>query len=139
MLHFQYKILSRRVVEDDFVCMTGFGFNRLMVVMNRTIPVAIAVYRYALVFYYDVMFDARKKKMLEMILSAYTAGEFEGEDVCDKSTVFILVIPIFAAILSMVAPKLLNRFNVCMGREETHFLERNLLNSFDFSQENLIQ
>ena len=75
MLHFQYKILSRRVVEDDFVCMTGFGFNRLMVVMNRTIPVAIAVYRYALVFYYDVMFDARKKKMLEMILAAYTAGE----------------------------------------------------------------
>ena len=45
----------------------------------------------------------------------------------------------FAAILSMVAPKLLNRFTVCMGREETHFLERNLLNSFDFSQENLIQ
>ena len=44
----------------------------------------------------------------------------------------------FAAILSMVAPKLLNRFNVCMGREETHVLESNLLNSFDFSQENLI-
>ena len=45
-----------------------------MVVMNRTIPVAIAFYRYALVFYYDVMFDKRKKKMLEMILAAYTAG-----------------------------------------------------------------
>ena len=62
------------MVEDDLLCMTGFGFNRLMVVMNRTIPVAIAVYRYALVFYYDVMFDTRKKKMLEMILTAYTAG-----------------------------------------------------------------
>ena len=67
-------ILRRRVVEDDMLCMFGFGFNRLMVVMNRSIPVAIAVYRYALVFYYDVMFDRRKKKMLEMILTAYTAG-----------------------------------------------------------------
>ena len=54
--------------------MTGFGFNRLMVVMNRTIPVAIALYRYALVFYYDLMFDTKKKKMLEMILAVYTAG-----------------------------------------------------------------
>ena len=45
----------------------------------------------------------------------------------------------FAAILSMVAPNGLNRFNVCMGREETYFLERNLFNSFDFSQENLVQ
>ena len=61
-------------MEVDLLCMTGFGFNRLMVVMNRTIPVAIAFYRYALVFYYDVMFDKRKKKMSEMILAAYTAG-----------------------------------------------------------------
>ena len=64
-------------MEDDLLCMTGFGFNRLMVVMNRTIPVAIALYRYALVFYYDLMFDRRKKKMLEMMLAAYTAGKFE--------------------------------------------------------------
>ena len=67
-------ILRRRVVEDDILCMFGFGFNRLMVVMNRSIPVAIAVYRYALVFYYDVMMDQRKKKMLEIVLAAYTAG-----------------------------------------------------------------
>ena len=59
---------------EDLLCMTGFGFNRLMVVMNRSIPVSIAVYRYALVFYYDVMLDTRKKKMLQMILTAYTAG-----------------------------------------------------------------
>ena len=47
----------------------------------------------------------------------------------------------FAAILSMVAPKLLNRFIVCMGREETwkKNLETNLLSRFEFSQENLIQ
>ena len=57
--------------------MTGFGYNRLMVVMNRTIPVAIALYRYALVFYYDVMLDTRKKKMLETILAVYTAGKFK--------------------------------------------------------------
>ena len=61
-------------MEDDLLCMTGFGFNRLMVVMNRTIPVAIALYRYALVFYYDVMFDTRKKKILERILAVYIAG-----------------------------------------------------------------
>ena len=67
-------ILRRRVVEDDRLCMFGFGFNRLMVVMNRTIPVAIAVYRYALVFFYDVMLDKRKKKMFEIVLAAYTAG-----------------------------------------------------------------
>ena len=68
------KTLTRRVVDDPWLCMTGFGFNRLMVVMNRTIPVAIALYRYALVFYYDLMFDTKKKKMLEMMLAAYTAG-----------------------------------------------------------------
>ena len=67
-------ILRRRVVEDDRLCMFGFGFNRLMVVMNRTIPVAIAVYRYALVFFYDVMLDKRKKKIFEIVLTAYTAG-----------------------------------------------------------------
>ena len=54
--------------------MTGFVLNRLMVVMNRSIPVAVAIYRYALVFYYEVMFDNRQKKRLELILTAYTAG-----------------------------------------------------------------
>ena len=54
--------------------MTGFGLNRLMVVMNRTIPVAIAIYRYALVFYYDLMYDKRLKKRLQFILVAYIAG-----------------------------------------------------------------
>ena len=54
-------------------------------------------------------------------------------------TLYSVVIPILAAILSMAAPKLLNRFNVCMGREESHVLESNLLNSLDFSQDNLIQ
>ena len=46
-----------------------------------------------------------------------------------------------AAILSMLAPKLLNRFIVCMGREETwkENLETNLLSSLEFSKENLIQ
>ena len=44
--------------------MTGFALNRLMVVMNRSIPVAIAIYRYALVFYYDVMYDNRQQKWL---------------------------------------------------------------------------
>ena len=56
--------------------MTGFGLNRLMVVMNRTIPVAIALYRYSLVFYYDVMYDQRQKKRLQLILTAYTAGTY---------------------------------------------------------------
>lgn len=54
--------------------MTGFALNRLMVVMNRSIPVAIAIYRYALVFYYDLMYDKRQKKRLQLILTAYTAG-----------------------------------------------------------------
>ena len=51
--------------------MAGFGFNRFMVVMNRSIPVAIAVYRYAHVFYYNVMFDPRMKKKLEIALLVY--------------------------------------------------------------------
>ena len=54
--------------------MTGFGLNRVMVVMNRTIPVAIAIYRYAHVFYYDLMYDKRQKRRLQFILAAYTAG-----------------------------------------------------------------
>ena len=54
--------------------MTGFAFNRLMVVMNRTIPVAIATYRYAHVFYYDLMYDKRQKKRLQLLLATYTAG-----------------------------------------------------------------
>ena len=54
--------------------MTGFAFNRLMVVMNRSIPVAIAIYRYAHVFYYDLMYDKRQKKRLELLLATYTAG-----------------------------------------------------------------
>ena len=54
--------------------MTGFAFNRLMVVMNRSIPVAIATYRYAHVFYYDLMYDKRQKKRLELLLATYTAG-----------------------------------------------------------------
>ena len=66
--------MFRRVVDDDFFCMAGFGFNRLMVVMNRSIPVAIATYRYAHVFYYDLMYDTRKKKMLQIILLVYLAG-----------------------------------------------------------------
>ena len=45
-----------------------------MVVMNRTIPVAIAIYRYAHVFYYDLMYDKRQKRRLQFILAAYTAG-----------------------------------------------------------------
>ena len=55
--------------------MTGFGLNRLMVVMNRTIPVAIAIYRYAHVFYYDLMYDKRLKQRLQFILVAYIAGK----------------------------------------------------------------
>ena len=54
--------------------MTEFAFNRVMVVMNRTIPVAIAIYRYAHVFYYDLMYDKRQKRRLQFILAAYTAG-----------------------------------------------------------------
>ena len=54
--------------------MTGFAFNRLMVVLNRSIPVAIAIYRYAHVFYYDIMYDKRRKKRLQLMLAAYTAG-----------------------------------------------------------------
>ena len=54
--------------------MTGFVLNRLLVVMNRSIPVSVALYRYALVFYYDVMYDNRQKKWLQLILTAYTAG-----------------------------------------------------------------
>ena len=49
------------------------------------------------------------------------------------------MIPIVAATLSMSAPQLLNRFSVCMGREESLVLERNLFNSSDISRENLIQ
>ena len=54
--------------------MTGFTLNRMMVVMNRSIPVAIAIYRYAHVFYYDLMYDKKLKRRLELILTAYTAG-----------------------------------------------------------------
>ena len=53
--------------------MAGFGFNRFMVVMNRSIPVAIAVYRYAHVFYYYVMFDPKMKRKLEIALLVYIA------------------------------------------------------------------
>ena len=66
--------LFRRVLDNDILCMTGFGLNRVMVVMNRTIPVAIAIYRYAHVFYYDLMYDKRQKRRLQFILAAYTAG-----------------------------------------------------------------
>ena len=75
-------------MEDDTLCMTGFGFNLLMV--NRTIPVSIAVYRYALVFYYDVMLDTRKKKMLQMFLAFYNAGEIEVVDFCPNSPLFVI-------------------------------------------------
>ena len=74
-------MIIRRVLEDDLLCMTGFGFNRLMVVMNRSFPVAIATYRYAHVFYYDMMYEARKKKMLKVILSVYIAGELGGREI----------------------------------------------------------
>ena len=59
----------------------GLGLNRLMVVMNRSIPVAIAIYRYAHVFYYDLMYDKRQKKRLQFILVAYTAGRYR-KDIC---------------------------------------------------------
>ena len=61
-------------MDHDLLCMTGFAFNRLMVVLNRSIPVAIAIYRYAHVFYYDIMYDKRQKKRLQLMLTAYTAG-----------------------------------------------------------------
>ena len=68
--------IIRRIIDNDYLCMTGFAINRLMVVMNRSIPVAVALYRYALVFYYDVMYDKRQKKRLQLILTAYTAGTY---------------------------------------------------------------
>ena len=58
--------------------MTGFALNRLMVVMNRSIPVAVAIYRYSLVFYYDVMYDQRQKKRLQLVLTAYTTGRLSS-------------------------------------------------------------
>ena len=69
-------MIVRRVIDDDLICIAEFGLNRLMVVMNRSIPVAIAIYRYAHVFFYDRMYDKRTKKVLEIILSAYIAGKW---------------------------------------------------------------
>ena len=60
--------------------MAEFGLNRLMVVMNRSIPVAIAIYRYAHVYYSDLLFDKRKKFMLQVILSIYLAGKSKEKD-----------------------------------------------------------
>ena len=114
--------------------MTGFAFNRLMVVMNRSIPVAIATYRYAHVFYYDLMYDKRQKKRLELLLATYTAG-IEGIHFPDYIELNLAVIPLIAATLSVLAPQIrgpwssLNRYVVCMGREERLFLERNVFNS----------
>ena len=54
--------------------------NRFLVVMNRSIPVAIAIYRYAHVYYNDLMFDKRKKFMLQLILIIYLAGMSREKD-----------------------------------------------------------
>ena len=56
--------------------MTGFAFNRLMVVMNRSIPVAVALYRYALVFYYDLMYDKMRPPKMEG--ERLNAAEFDS-------------------------------------------------------------
>ena len=49
------------------------------------------------------------------------------------------MVPLIGATLSMIAPQFLNRYTVCMGREENVFLERNILNSLDLSPANIIQ
>ena len=48
--------------------------------MNRSIPVAIAIYRYAHVYYNELMFDKRKKFMLQLILIIYLAGMSREKD-----------------------------------------------------------
>ena len=126
--------------------MTGFTLNRMMVVMNRSIPVAIAIYRYAHVFYYDLMYDKRKKKRFQLLLTAYIAGKYQDCYV-SISPLSNAVIPMIAAILSVLAPQTrgpwssLNRYLVCMGREETLFLERNVFNSLeqDYTYDTIIQ
>ena len=64
-----------RISEVEVLCLLETGYNTFLTTSNRSIPMAIAIYRYCCVFYSTWLLDVFKKKNLERIILFYVAGE----------------------------------------------------------------
>ena len=68
-------ILDSKITNIETICMAEAAYNYFMTGMNRAIPVAIAVYRYCLVFHAYFFVSTRRKKALEVLLTTYLIGK----------------------------------------------------------------
>ena len=62
------------------------AYNVFLTSANRSVPVAIAVYRYCCVFHSNWLLSAVNRKNLEMMIIAYMAGQNQGGRNLDKTS-----------------------------------------------------
>ena len=63
------------MIEISWICLVEVWFNTVVIFVNRSIPVAIAVYRYIHVWKYQWLLAYGNKKKLEKWLKIYVLGE----------------------------------------------------------------
>ena len=66
---------ASKIADIEEVCLVEAGYAYLMTSLNRAIPVAIAVYRYCLVFHPYFFMTPKSKKILGIILLFYIMGD----------------------------------------------------------------
>ena len=62
----------------ESLCLLEATYNVFLISANRSVPVAIAVYRYCCVFHSNWLLSAVNRKNLEMMIIAYMAGQNQG-------------------------------------------------------------
>ena len=62
----------------ESLCLLEAAYNVFLTSANRSVPVAIAVYRYCCVFHSNWLLSAVNRKNLEMMIIAYMAGQDQG-------------------------------------------------------------
>ena len=65
----------RNVIGIDWVCILETSFNNFVSAMNRSITVAIALYRYALIFYPYFFIDKTNKLCLHLAMVLLILGK----------------------------------------------------------------
>ena len=109
----------------EVLCLLETGYNTFMTTSNRSIPMAIAIYRYCCVFYNNWLLDISNKKILERSILLYVAGKALGNTlgVCLFLLLFpVSVSPVVSTYLMLRHPYYLEtkRYNICQGREEAY-------------------
>ena len=95
--------VSRRIIKIEELCFAEEAYNSFMIGANRGITVAIAVYRFCLIFFPYSYVEPLKMRVLEwkMFGTMFAYGAIN------------LIIYVFN-------PDHFRRFKVCMGQEEQY-------------------